>query len=656
MFISKTTIDAVRERAQIEEIVAESVQLKRAGRNLVGLCPFHAEGSPSFNVSPERNHYRCFGCSANGDPISFIMELKGLSFAEAIRELAQRYNIPIELTSGGGSDKGSTGSLSAQRAYKINQAAAEFFSQSLKSAPAQVHEYLEKRGLDSKAIAMFGIGYAPMNAAGFGDALSRYLQRKGLEAQSLLDVGLSRRSERGELYDLFRGRIIFPVWGDSSKIVAFGGRSVPGLSDERAPKYINSPETVVYQKQRVLYGLPYALEAIRHEQRIFIVEGYLDVIGLMMAGVRPVVATCGTALTERHIERLARLAPRITVLFDGDSAGRAAAAKSFDLFVNTKAKVEVMFLPDQLDPDDFARRHGDKTALELESLPTREPLDCFIAGEIERLLPSVGGVSSSDGTLDPKLLGPGLLGSIGSEVAKRLAKVKNGIERGELAERAAMQLRINVKQLSELVDANLRGTSSNQGESLSAPQRAPQASDSTVGHPERGSTPPVPGAAVAYDTLSKLDREVVLLGMAGRARFCERILRTPEFVSSLSAAALQFIDELMRVLTGPFSADPERQKGAVKQLLSRYGPAWVSAWRQAHALTTDKEIDLEQALSDCAQTIKIHRLDEDIARIKGEIADTSEAALKQELSQTVVALIRAKDAVRAGVGQNPSPV
>jgi DNA primase len=368
--IPAEAIQHIRERASLVEVVSDVVTLRKRGRTVTGLCPFHTEKTPSFTVSEERGFYHCFGCGEHGDVFGFVMKTQSLAFPEAIRVVAQRFGLPVPE----GSDSERRG---GDPLLAVNAAAAAFFRKAL-AAPggARARAYLAERGVGDDIAARFGLGYAP----GAGDALARELRSEGHGVEHALTLGLVSRRDAGGVYDRFRDRLMFPIADATGRIVAFGGRVLPGRpgGGDPPPKYLNSPESSLFHKGHMLYGLPQARDAIRRRARAIVVEGYLDVIALAEAGIEEVVAPLGTALTADQLRVLRRLCDAVVACFDGDDAGRRAASRSFATFVEAGLWGRGVFLPAGEDPDTFVRRHG-REALET-LVGSAEPLvDAFLA-------------------------------------------------------------------------------------------------------------------------------------------------------------------------------------------------------------------------------------------------------------------------------------
>jgi DNA primase len=356
MRIPPEKIDEIRAATDIVDLIGASVKLKKRGKNYLGLCPFHTEKTPSFNVSPDRQMYHCFGCGVGGTAFTFVMEYEKVSFVEAVRSLAERAGISLPAyTSETDAAAGEQGQL-----YEICQMAAGFFHSSLMSGEGKpALEYLRHRGFTDETIKRFQLGYAPNS----WDALLKHASEKKIPVELLETAGLIRKREDGSAYDYFRGRAIFPIFSTTGRIVAFGARKL--LEDDPLGKYINSPETPIYNKSRILYGLFQAREAIRGQEDAILVEGYADLIRLFQAGVKNVVASSGTALTVDQILLLSRYTKNITVVYDADSAGSKAALRGVDLILERGLDVRVVALPEGEDPDSFVGKQGGEAFREL---------------------------------------------------------------------------------------------------------------------------------------------------------------------------------------------------------------------------------------------------------------------------------------------------
>ena len=347
--ISRKSIDEVLERVRIEEVVQDFVNLKRRGSNLTGLCPFHHEKTPSFSVSPSRNIYKCFGCGKGGDSVKFVMEHEGYDYPEAIRYLAGKYGVQLE------ENQQDAESIKAEKeretVYKVLDFAARFFIKQLHhTEEGQVIglNYFRERGFRQKTIENFGLGYSSQAP----DDFIKAALKEGFTKDILLRAGLITQVDT----DFFRQRVIFPIYNISGKVIAFAGRQL-GTS-KKSPKYINSPETEIYNKRKVLYGLYQAKKAIRDQDNCYLVEGYTDVISLHQAGIENVVASSGTSLTPEQIRLIKRYSTRITILYDSDPAGINAAMRGLDMILEENIDVRLALLPEGEDPDSFVQKSG----------------------------------------------------------------------------------------------------------------------------------------------------------------------------------------------------------------------------------------------------------------------------------------------------------
>lgn len=357
--IDEATKQRILDAAKIEEVVGDFVTLRRRGVNLIGLCPFHNEKTPSFTVSPSKNICKCFGCGKGGTPVNFIMQHEHLSYPDALRYLAKKYNIEIvekELTAEEMQARTKRESMMA-----LNEFAGRYFVDQLwrtEEGQSVGLAYFRERGFSDAILQKFQLGYSQNQYHAFSDEAIK----SGFSATVLSDVGLATRSDRGGMVDRFRGRVMFPVHSLSGRIVAFGGRVL--VQTEKSAKYVNSPESEIYHKSNELYGIYFAKESMVQNDAVYLVEGYTDVLSMHEAGIQNVVASSGTSLTQGQIRMIHRFTSNITVLYDGDAAGIKASIRGIDLLLEEGMNVKVVLLPDGDDPDSFAKKHNANELIE----------------------------------------------------------------------------------------------------------------------------------------------------------------------------------------------------------------------------------------------------------------------------------------------------
>jgi len=363
--------EEVRHAADIVEVVEDYVKLKRSGRSWKGLCPFHDENTPSFHVTPDLEIYKCFGCGESGDVFNFVMQMEGVGFVEAMRSLADRYGVSLPKEEDPEFDE--EHHLREGIYHALRYAGVFFHRHLMESDKAEkARQYLANRGYNRKVITKYGLGYAP----DAGNKLYKTAIDSGLNEQYLLEAGLAKPSRRGDgFYDTFRGRLMFPIFNPSGKVIAFAGRI---LGDQKAAKYINSPQTKVYNKSRVLYGINFAKNEIRKSDEVILVEGYTDVISLQQHGIKNVVASSGTSLTPEQMKILHRYGEVITMIYDSDSAGQAAMKRGINIALEEGMDVKLLELPEGEDPDSFVRQFGKDSFLELKKEESEDFLSYIV--------------------------------------------------------------------------------------------------------------------------------------------------------------------------------------------------------------------------------------------------------------------------------------
>ena len=423
--IDRETIERIMDTAKVEEVVGDFVSLRKRGVNMIGLCPFHNEKTPSFTVSPSKNLWKCFGCGKGGKPVHFIMEHEQLSYYEALRWLAKRYHIEFkerELT-----DEEKREESIRESMFVINQYALQYFTETLHNSEegkAIGLNYFRHRGLRDETIKKFCLGYSLERR----DSFAKTAIAAGYNPEIIAKTGVCYSTEDGRLQDRFWGRVIFPVHTISGKVVAFGGRVLQ--TNAKAAKYVNSPESEIYHKSDHLYGLYFAKQAIMQKDRCILVEGYLDVISMYQAGIQNVVASSGTSLTTGQIRLIHRFTSNVTLLYDGDKAGIKASIRGIDMLLEEGMNINVVLLPEGEDPDSYAQSHSTE---EVEDFIERNKVD-FIKFKTSLLLDEVG---------EDPIKRAGLIG----DVVKSIAVVPNDILRSEYIKKCSDMLNVGEQLL-----------------------------------------------------------------------------------------------------------------------------------------------------------------------------------------------------------------
>ncbi|MBQ8506249.1 MAG: DNA primase [Clostridia bacterium] len=562
---SDVFLDELRSRTSLEEIVSEYVPLKQKGRRFWGCCPFHNEKTPSFSVDSESQLYYCFGCHKGGTALNFVMEMERMEFQEAVKFLAERAHLEIPEPAVSKRDGQSfTNAQERERIYEANVLAARYFHSLLwTDEGAEVLNYLYKRGLNDSDIRRFGLGASPRG----WDTLTEYLGEKGFEPQLLKKAGLAVERD-GRFYDMFRGRAIFPIINAQGKVLGFGGRAM----GDAQPKYLNTPDTPVFNKRQGLYALNFAKNE-RDAGRLVLVEGYMDTVSLRKSGVRGVVATLGTALTQEQAKLIKRYAPEVLISYDGDSAGQKAALRALDIFDEIDGlKPRVVDYPAGQDPDDFIRAHGidgferlpKYDAAEYRMLRARDDLD----------------ISTQDGMTQYAL-----------RCCEILKKVKNPVEMENHLRRLANQTGYDREILLRQI-----------GVAAISTQR-PRELRPRMGEKTR------PDDAVLA--------ERVLLTLLAEAAIPMEMIHIGDFSSDVHRRAAEWLLEGRSAASFVENIEDEKERSTAMQALN-YSP-----------LPADREDRMKLAESSM-RTIRHHRLRERMSAIEQEI-HSADSAKKAEL-------------------------
>ena len=563
-YIPEDLIDRIRGSQDIVEVISRHLSLKKSGQNYVGLCPFHSEKTPSFTVSTSKQLFHCFGCGTGGNVITFLMKFENRPFVDTVKKLADDAGISIadsDSSNNTGRDKKKKG------IYEVNKLAAEYYHNTLiktkEGEPARA--YLSERGLSSETIERFHIGYSLSS----WDKVYEYLSKSGIEPEVLVESGIIIPKGKGSgYYDRFRGRIMFPIYDTQKTIVGFGGR----VLDDTTPKYVNSPETPVFSKRHLLYGLYLAHNYIRESGCAIIVEGYMDVIVAHQSGIQNVVGTLGTALTVNHLRSLSRFTKEVILTFDSDTAGINAARRSVDLFLNNEINAKVLLLPAGEDPDSYIRKYGKVSFVELF-----KGAKGIIEFELDRIIENWSNLNQRD-SIDARV-------RVAEECLTLIRKINNRIEQDYYLKRVAKEIGISEDVvMSEMVRKN-RGIGNS---------RVVQEGDSAK---EAARTKNKPGVEeiVLSLILKDFNLRKIAFGILTEEDFDDpRFREAGRYLLNTEKELHDIINDL--------TCD-----GAVKDIISRLA-------------VNDLYVDSpEKTLIDCARVLQRNRLEKELRRIEKEI-------------------------------------
>ncbi len=572
-------IDSIRSQADIVDIVSDYVPLRKSGKNYLGLCPFHDEKTASFSVNPERQIFHCFGCGKGGNVFNFLMEHEHVSFVEAVRHIARRLNITIPDTY-----REREASSEAESLAQVTRFAARFFHERLLNSDqgSIVRRYTAKRGLSDETIKSFGLGYAPDS---WNDLLNA-ARKQGIDGAWLVKAGLAKTGEQ-RTYDAFRKRLVFPIQAPGGRVVGFGGRA---LSDEDQPKYLNSPETPIYHKSQVLYGLYQARDALRQQGRILVVEGYMDLLGLYQHGVHGAVAVCGTALSREQARLAARYGKQAFLVYDSDQAGVRATWRAIEPLVEAGLWTRIVRLPEGYDPDSYVAEHGPD-------------------GFLKR-------VEQADSIADfmgfhANLQESGDREEVFRTLADLIRKTTNLVHRERYREEAERRF----PALQGLLASELRSPGAGRRD-----RRSPQAEDSRV----RGEAP--------------VERGLVQLMLNDRtiAELVERQLEPDDFRHPLYRRIVEHCftklgDGEAYDFSGLVDTIDDEARRAITELIN----------------TTDSGIQLEQRARDHVIRIKQKRLKESMTRLMEQIQQMEKGGRSSELTEAMATYMELKHQEKA---------
>jgi DNA primase len=521
--IDQTTVDRIFAAANIVEVVGDFVTLKKKGVNYSACCPFHSEKTPSFVVSPTKGLFKCFGCGKGGNAVTFIMEHEGLSYPEALKWVAKRYGIEVEereLTPEDQKKNDDRESMLVVTSY-----AADYFKEILhkdEEGRAVGLSYFRERGFTDATIEKFQLGFCPTK----GDAFTTRALKEGYQEQYLIDTGLSIKREDGTWYDRFTGRAIFPIHSVSGRVTAFGGRTL--RTDKKTAKYVNSPESEIYHKSNILYGLYFAKKAIAQEDYCILVEGYTDVISMHQSGIENVVASSGTSLTEGQIKLIARFSRNVTVIYDGDPAGIKASLRGIDMLLKDGLNVRVVLLPEGEDPDSFARSHS---AVELKEYITENQQD-FISFKAKLLLTD----ASNDPIKQAALI---------TDIVDSIAVIPEAIARSVYIKECALLMRIDENVLVDEVRRKRRDSafSEEEKEFFRRRERLGTTDTTTILSPE--------SAAPVGSATDELERELIGYLLRYGCKSVEFVTDDDKHTTTVATAILEELQADHIELTNP---------------------------------------------------------------------------------------------------------
>lgn len=611
MYIADDKIEEIRSASDVVDVVSDYVRLKKRGSNFVGLCPFHNEKTPSFNVNPGMQIYKCFGCGVGGDVFQFVKAIEKVEFPEAAHILADRAGITIPE-----SDKQKATDGPNEGIYNALNFAALYFEKNLYKKENQgALKYLQSRQFSSETLKKFNVGYA----ANSWDALIKTAEKESISKSNLLDAGLVVEKDSGSAYDRYRNRIIFPIHNSIGKVVGFGGR-VLDKSDSTA-KYINSPETKVYHKGEILYGLYQSKRAIRAKEEVLLVEGYTDVLSLHQAGVENVIASSGTALTDQQVSVIKRYCKKVVMLFDGDSAGVKATIRGIEILLRAGLSPYIVSLPKNEDPDTFVQSHG---GVEFEKHIASEQQD-FIVFALEYLR-SEGVFDTPEGTAAGQ-----------RRIIQLVSHVQDELVREAYIQRASEQLGLAEYRIHDELDKLARGKRKKRRQPAAAPDAAVH-------------QPPALSKARSRGPLPE-EKSLIRLMIAGGEPMIELILGNmalDEFSEGASRETVSLLLQMYesgsinnkRLVDG--SAGDAVQKLATEVMLSENEPS--RNWERLRNITVPRlDQDARASAIGAMRLLKLDRVDEAVEEVKQRIyAATSAGEDVRELQEELQNLFLTK--------------
>ena len=589
---SDEIIDEVRQTNDIVDIISQYVRLKRSGRNFFGLCPFHNEKSPSFSVSPDKQIFHCFGCGAGGNVFTFLTKIEGINFVEAVQMLAERSNIQLPTLENSGD---SARELLKSKVYKVNEFAAEYYHQNLYKPESKVaQEYIKKRKLSNETLKSFKIGFS-----GKFDELYKELKKHGFEEKEILESGLVNRNDRGQYIDRYRNRVMFPICDVRGRVIAFGGR----VLDDSKPKYINSPENVVYSKGRNLFGLNVAKKG--DTKKILIVEGYMDVISLHQRGITNVVAPLGTALTQQQGWLLRKSSEQIILSFDSDEAGLTAKVRALDILQDMGCDLRILQIDGAKDPDEYIVKYGNARFNNLV-----EKALSIIEFKVKVLKQNLNLESTNDKI---KFL---------NEIAKLISKVDNTIEREVYIEKIAKEYDISKEAI--YAEVNKLTYSSLKSEKILEKTKP------VIAHKKQEDTQ-------VSETIKRRENTVIAILLMGDLNIFEIIRQ--------NISIDDFKDSINKEIAKKLYEEFQKGNSNINSIIDM-----LKEEEQSHIteiMADDYEIDdVEKAIDDIMQSYEKQKLNDRKFEILELLEKNSDEEAKQnlekELNDTIIKLIKIK--------------
>ncbi len=641
MSIPEHIIEEIKSRTSISEIAAEFVQLRRSGQNQVALCPFHSEKSPSFHVREEQASFHCFGCGKHGTVFTLLMELRGMTFPEAVRYLGAK--LGIEMPDETKSDRRDDAEKKRRAlARAICSSATEVYRESLARLPS-AGKYLDGRRMSAATLEKFQVGAAPDSwefiAKSLWEKLPEFV-RAGTAEQEMLklteELGLIKRRDGSEadFFDVFRNRIIFPIARSDGASIAFGGRIIPPNANTRAPKYLNSCESLLYQKRQTLYGLPQAMRTLRSKKHGFVVEGYMDVLGLHQAGVENVVATCGTAASDQHAALLRRFVERVTIVFDGDPAGRKAAAQVFEVFLNSGLDCYVVSPPEGEDPDTLAQKLSTEELHQYLDQKKQPLFELYLENLIQEF---TGG----------EALSPATSGKVATRLSQLFGKVKNSVEREFLMRRSAEELGVTVSSLEHLIREEalsgrkiVRASNVDRVRQNPPPEMPNQSPASTSSRPaSRRSTP---AAADSKRRVLKAYYQQLLIAVVSEPSLSTELLSLTAFSEGgleLPKKLVSFLEAVQKKSTGGEGGEWDRPfDGGVTEedlrlLLNEYGFPAEAVMLEVKQQMSSRGFSAQAVVRTVPEVGSRHSLKTEIENLKAKQSQEGDAEYALKIAQ-----------------------